>query len=40
MLALLPGGSMRLTPSPGTGLTLDTTHALPGGSVEIAYDVA
>jgi dihydrofolate reductase len=40
VLPLLLGSGMRLTPalSPDTGLALDRTRALPGGSVEIVYD--
>lgn len=35
------GGGMRLTPTldPGTGLTFESSRALPGGSVEIVYTV-
>jgi len=41
VLPLLLGDGMRLTPalSLDTGLTLERERALPGGSVEIVYDV-
>jgi dihydrofolate reductase len=41
VLPLLFGGGMQLTPSlrPDAGLTLERARALPGGSVEIVYDV-
>jgi dihydrofolate reductase len=43
-LVVLPfflGGGMRLTPTldPGTGLTFESSRALPGGSVETVYTV-
>jgi dihydrofolate reductase len=39
VLPILLGGGMRLTPAldPGTALTFESSRALPGGSVEIAY---
>jgi dihydrofolate reductase len=39
VLPILTGGGMQLTPSVSTGteLTLESEHALPGGSVEIVY---
>ena len=42
VLPLLFGGGMQLTPSlrPDTGLTFERARALPGGSVEIVYDVS
>jgi dihydrofolate reductase len=42
VLPLLFGGGMQLTPSlsPDTGLTFESARALPGGSVEIVYDVS
>jgi dihydrofolate reductase len=42
VLPLLLGDGMRLTSSlsPDTGLTLERERALPGGSVEIVYDVS
>jgi dihydrofolate reductase len=42
VLPLLVGVGMRLTPplSADTGLTLESGHALPGGSVEIVYAVS
>jgi dihydrofolate reductase len=42
VLPLLIGEGMRLTPplSIDTGLTLESEHALPGGSIEIVYDVS
>jgi dihydrofolate reductase len=41
VLPLLVGDGMRLTPSlsTGTGLTLETERALPGGAVELVYAV-
>jgi hypothetical protein len=41
VLPLLLGAGMRLTPSlsTDTGLTLERSRALPGGSVEIVYEV-
>jgi dihydrofolate reductase len=41
VLPLLVGVGMRLTPplSADTGLTLESEHVLPGGSVEIVYAV-
>ena len=41
VLPLLTGEGMRLTPSvsTGTGLTLESERALPGGAVEIVYAV-
>jgi dihydrofolate reductase len=41
VLPLLLGEGMRLTPSVSTaaGLTLESERALPGGSVEVVYDV-
>ena len=42
VLPFLIGDGMRLTPSLGTDtdLTLESEHALPGGSVEIVYAVS
>jgi dihydrofolate reductase len=42
VLPLLLGDGMRLTPSisPDSGLTFERERALPGGSVEIVYDVS
>ena len=42
VLPLLFGGGMQLTPSlsPDSGLTFESSRALPGGSVEIVYDVS
>jgi hypothetical protein len=42
VLPLLFGGGMQLTPSLSldTGMTLERERALPGGSVEIVYDVS
>jgi dihydrofolate reductase len=42
VLPLLFGGGMQLTPSLSldTGLTLERQRALPGGSVELVYDVS
>ena len=42
VLPLLLGDGMRLTPSlsPDAGLTFERERALPGGSVEIVYDVS
>jgi dihydrofolate reductase len=42
VLPLLFGGGMQLTPSlsPDSGLTFASSRALPGGSVEIVYDVS
>ncbi|MGZ4168918.1 MAG: dihydrofolate reductase family protein [Solirubrobacteraceae bacterium] len=42
VLPLLFGGGMQLTPSlrPDSGLVFERTRALPGGSVEIVYDVS
>ena len=42
VLPLLFGGGMQLTPSlsPDSGLTVASSRALPGGSVEIVYDVS
>jgi dihydrofolate reductase len=42
VLPLLLGDGMRLTSSlsPDTGLTFERERALPGGSVEIVYDVS
>src|SRR5438128_6160589 len=42
VLPVLLGAGMRLTPSlsPETGLTFESEHALPGGSVEIVYSVS
>jgi dihydrofolate reductase len=42
VLPLLFGGGMQLTPSlsPETGMTFERAGALPGGSVEIVYDVS
>src|SRR3954468_10550271 len=42
VLPLLFGGGMQLTPSISldTGLTLERERALPGGSVELVYDVS
>jgi dihydrofolate reductase len=38
VLPLLFGAGMRLTPSADAELTLESAHAIPGGSVEIVYD--
>jgi dihydrofolate reductase len=42
VLPLLFGAGMQLTPSlsPDAGLTFERARALPGGSVEIVYDVS
>jgi dihydrofolate reductase len=42
LLPLLLGGGMRLTPSLSldTGMTFERSRELPGGSVEIVYDVS
>ena len=42
VLPFIIGDGMRLTPplSTNTGLTLESEHALPGGSVEIVYAVS
>ena len=42
VLPMLFGGGMQLTPSlsPDSGLTFESSRALPGGSVEIVYDVS
>ena len=42
VLPILLGGGMQLTPSLSldTGLTFERQRALPGGSVEIVYDVS
>ena len=42
VLPLLFGGGMQLTPSLSveTGMTLERERALPGGSVELVYDVS
>jgi hypothetical protein len=42
VLPLLFGDGMRLTPSisPDAGLTFERSRELPGGSVEIVYDVS
>ncbi len=42
VLPLLFGGGMQLTPSlrPDSGLTFESSRALPGGSVEIVYAVS
>ena len=42
VLPILLGAGMRLTDSlsPETGLTFESEHALPGGSVEIVYSVS
>jgi dihydrofolate reductase len=42
VLPLLFGGGMQLTPSlrPDAGLTFESARPLPGGSVEIVYDVS
>jgi len=41
VLPLLFGSGMRLTPrfNPDTQLTLESERALPGGSVELVYDL-